>query len=146
MRALVLVALTGCASLDGLANDQGHTSKPAPASTSHPQSGCDASMPFLSSEQLASGKDASVFGARFDAGKSRVVFNAGFGMDVGLRIGGDLASATAAPFAALAPAQKSALVFPSLTPDGLGQKIVTFYPPNADKGIPTHMALIVLND
>ena len=35
---------------------------------------------------------------------------------------------------------------PALTPDGLGQKIVTFYPPNADKGIPTHMALIVLND
>src|SRR4029077_8884261 len=37
-------------------------------------------------------------------------------------------------------------IMPALTPDGLGQKIVTFYPPNADKGIPTHMALIVLND
>jgi thiomorpholine-carboxylate dehydrogenase len=37
-------------------------------------------------------------------------------------------------------------MMPALTPDGLGQKIVTFYPPNADKGIPTHMALIVLND
>jgi len=37
-------------------------------------------------------------------------------------------------------------IMPALTPDALGQKIVTFYPPNADKGIPTHMALIVLND
>src|SRR5438477_11522999 len=37
-------------------------------------------------------------------------------------------------------------IMPALTPDGLGQKIVTFYPSNADKGIPTHMALIVLND
>src|ERR1700716_3972358 len=37
-------------------------------------------------------------------------------------------------------------MMPALTPEGLGQKIVTFYPPNADKGIATHMALIVLND
>ncbi|HLW35455.1 MAG TPA: hypothetical protein VKS98_07320 [Chthoniobacterales bacterium] len=37
-------------------------------------------------------------------------------------------------------------IMPALTPDGLGQKIVTFYPPNADKGIHTHMALIILND
>ena len=37
-------------------------------------------------------------------------------------------------------------VMPALTPEGLGQKIVTFYPPNAEKGIPTHMALIVLNN
>ena len=37
-------------------------------------------------------------------------------------------------------------IMPALTPDGLGQKIVTFYPPNAAKGIHTHMALIVLND
>jgi ornithine cyclodeaminase/alanine dehydrogenase-like protein (mu-crystallin family) len=37
-------------------------------------------------------------------------------------------------------------IMPALTPEGLGQKIVTFYPPNAEKGIPTHMALIVLND
>ena len=37
-------------------------------------------------------------------------------------------------------------MMPALTPDGLGQKIVTFYPPNAEKGITTHMALIVLND
>src|ERR1700736_3129608 len=37
-------------------------------------------------------------------------------------------------------------IMPALTPDGLGQKIVTFYPPNAEKGIPTHMALIVLNN
>jgi ornithine cyclodeaminase/alanine dehydrogenase-like protein (mu-crystallin family) len=37
-------------------------------------------------------------------------------------------------------------IMPALTPEGLGQKIVTFYPQNADKGIPTHMALIVLND
>jgi ornithine cyclodeaminase/alanine dehydrogenase-like protein (mu-crystallin family) len=37
-------------------------------------------------------------------------------------------------------------IMPALTPDGLGQKIVTFYPPNAEKGIHTHMALIVLND
>ncbi len=37
-------------------------------------------------------------------------------------------------------------IMPALTPEGLGQKIVTFYPPNAGKGIPTHMALIILND
>jgi ornithine cyclodeaminase/alanine dehydrogenase-like protein (mu-crystallin family) len=35
---------------------------------------------------------------------------------------------------------------PALTPDGLGQKIVTFYPKNAERGIPTHMAIILLND
>ena len=37
-------------------------------------------------------------------------------------------------------------MMPALSPEGLGQKIVTFYPPNAEKGILTHMALIVLND
>src|SRR5947209_11799584 len=37
-------------------------------------------------------------------------------------------------------------IMPALTPEGLGQKIVTFYPRNAEKGIHTHMALIVLND
>src|SRR5437660_4526718 len=37
-------------------------------------------------------------------------------------------------------------IMPALTPEGLGQKIVTFYPPNAAKGIHTHMALIILND
>src|SRR5438270_13279883 len=37
-------------------------------------------------------------------------------------------------------------IMPALAPEGLGQKIVTFYPPNAEKGIATHMALIVLND
>ena len=35
-------------------------------------------------------------------------------------------------------------IMPALTPDGLGQKIVTFYPPNAERGIPTHMATIFL--
>jgi len=37
-------------------------------------------------------------------------------------------------------------MMPALTPEGLGQKIVTFYPPNADKELPTHMATILLND
>ena len=37
-------------------------------------------------------------------------------------------------------------MMPALTPEGLGQKIVTFYPPNAEKGIATHMATILLND
>lgn len=37
-------------------------------------------------------------------------------------------------------------MMPALTPEGLGQKIVTFYPPNAGKGIATHMATILLND
>jgi len=37
-------------------------------------------------------------------------------------------------------------MMPALAPEGLGQKIVTFYPPNADKGLPTHMATILLND
>src|SRR5437016_8327753 len=37
-------------------------------------------------------------------------------------------------------------MMPALTPEGLGQKIVTFYPPNAERGIATHMALSILND
>src|SRR5438105_6062625 len=37
-------------------------------------------------------------------------------------------------------------MMPALTPEGLGQKIVTFYPPNAEKHLPTHMAIILLND
>jgi ornithine cyclodeaminase/alanine dehydrogenase-like protein (mu-crystallin family) len=37
-------------------------------------------------------------------------------------------------------------MMPALTPDGLGQKVVTFYPKNAERGIPTHMATILLND
>jgi thiomorpholine-carboxylate dehydrogenase len=37
-------------------------------------------------------------------------------------------------------------MMPALTPEGLGQKIVTFYPPNAEKNFPTHMAIILLND
>src|SRR5712692_1756135 len=34
----------------------------------------------------------------------------------------------------------------ALTPDGLGLKAVTFYPSNADRGIPTHMATTFLVD
>ncbi|MEY2543771.1 MAG: hypothetical protein QOE81_1232 [Verrucomicrobiota bacterium] len=37
-------------------------------------------------------------------------------------------------------------MMPALTPEGLGQKIVTFYPSNAEKNLPTHMATILLND
>src|SRR5207302_2271504 len=37
-------------------------------------------------------------------------------------------------------------MMPALTPDGLGLKAVTFYPPNAERGIPTHMATIFLVD
>jgi ornithine cyclodeaminase/alanine dehydrogenase-like protein (mu-crystallin family) len=37
-------------------------------------------------------------------------------------------------------------MMPALTSDGLGLKIVTFYPPNAERGIPTHMATIFLVD
>ena len=37
-------------------------------------------------------------------------------------------------------------LMPALTPDGLGLKAVTFYPSNADRGIPTHMATIYLVD
>jgi len=37
-------------------------------------------------------------------------------------------------------------LMPSLTPDGLGLKAVTFYPSNAERGIPTHMATIFLGD
>jgi len=37
-------------------------------------------------------------------------------------------------------------MMPALTPEGLGQKIVTFYPPNAETNLPTHMATILLND
>jgi ornithine cyclodeaminase/alanine dehydrogenase-like protein (mu-crystallin family) len=35
---------------------------------------------------------------------------------------------------------------PALTPEGLGLKAVTFYPSNAERGIPTHMATIFLVD
>ena len=37
-------------------------------------------------------------------------------------------------------------LMPALTPDGLGLKAVTFYPSNAQHGIPTHMATIFLVD
>jgi thiomorpholine-carboxylate dehydrogenase len=37
-------------------------------------------------------------------------------------------------------------MMPALTPEGLGLKIVTFYPSNADRGMPTHMATIFLVD
>src|SRR5258708_748308 len=35
-------------------------------------------------------------------------------------------------------------LMPAHTPDGLGLKAVTFYPSNAERGIPTHMATIFL--
>src|SRR6266511_1461154 len=37
-------------------------------------------------------------------------------------------------------------LMPARTPDGLGLKAVTFYPSNADRGIPTHMAIVFLVD
>jgi len=37
-------------------------------------------------------------------------------------------------------------LMPAHTPDGLGLKAVTFYPANAQRGIPTHMATIFLID
>src|SRR6266540_6852427 len=37
-------------------------------------------------------------------------------------------------------------MMPALTSDGLGLKAVTFYPSNAERGIPTHMATIFLVD
>jgi ornithine cyclodeaminase/alanine dehydrogenase-like protein (mu-crystallin family) len=37
-------------------------------------------------------------------------------------------------------------LMPALTQDGLGLKAVTFYPSNAERGIPTHMATIFLLD
>jgi len=37
-------------------------------------------------------------------------------------------------------------LMPAHTPDGLGLKAVTFYPSNAERGIPTHMAMIFLVD
>jgi ornithine cyclodeaminase/alanine dehydrogenase-like protein (mu-crystallin family) len=37
-------------------------------------------------------------------------------------------------------------LMPALIPDGLGLKAVTFYPSNAERGIPTHMATIFLVD
>jgi thiomorpholine-carboxylate dehydrogenase len=37
-------------------------------------------------------------------------------------------------------------MMPARTPGGLGIKLVTFYPPNAQRGIPTHMATISLFD
>jgi len=35
-------------------------------------------------------------------------------------------------------------MMPALSADGLGIKLVTFYPPNAERGMPTHMAMILL--
>jgi ornithine cyclodeaminase/alanine dehydrogenase-like protein (mu-crystallin family) len=37
-------------------------------------------------------------------------------------------------------------MMPARTAEGLGMKLVTFYPPNAQRGIPTHMATIFLVD
>src|SRR5438045_4100091 len=37
-------------------------------------------------------------------------------------------------------------LMPALTPDGLGLKAVTFYPSNAEHGIPTHMTTLFLVD
>ena len=37
-------------------------------------------------------------------------------------------------------------LMPALTPHGLGLKAVTFYPSNAERGIPTHMATVFLVD
>lgn len=37
-------------------------------------------------------------------------------------------------------------MMPALAPEGLGIKLVTFYPPNADRALPTHMAMILLFD
>ena len=37
-------------------------------------------------------------------------------------------------------------MMPALSPDGLGIKLVTFYPTNTERGIPTHMAIIYLVD
>jgi ornithine cyclodeaminase/alanine dehydrogenase-like protein (mu-crystallin family) len=37
-------------------------------------------------------------------------------------------------------------LMPALIPDGLGLKAVTFYPSNAERGIPTHMATIFIVD
>ena len=45
-----------------------------------------------------------------------------------------------------APATGFFGLMPALTPDGLGLKAVTFYPSNAARGIPTHMATIFLVD
>src|SRR5213595_441628 len=38
------------------------------------------------------------------------------------------------------------VMMPALTPEGLGLKIVTFYPKNVERGLPTHMATISLVD
>src|SRR5438046_9484565 len=46
----------------------------------------------------------------------------------------------------VAPASGFLGLMPALTPDGLGLKAVTFYPSNAERGIPTHMATIFLVD
>src|SRR5436190_10257956 len=46
----------------------------------------------------------------------------------------------------VAPATGFLGLMPALTPDGLGLKAVTFYPSNAGRGIPTHMATIFLCD
>jgi ornithine cyclodeaminase/alanine dehydrogenase-like protein (mu-crystallin family) len=37
-------------------------------------------------------------------------------------------------------------MMPALAPAGLGIKLVTFYPPNVERGLPTHMAMILLFD
>ena len=46
----------------------------------------------------------------------------------------------------VAPATGFFGLMPALTPDALGLKAVTFYPSNAERGIPTHMATIFLVD
>lgn len=128
--ALLLVLLTGCANLDGLSErdpaSQTHASgsspttpppsdAPLPAATPR----CDAASPFTSAVAIGT----SVFGARWDAKKTMVVFNAGDGSAPELRVGSSLTVATSAPFTPIVPhpsgAPQPQLLFPALTEDGL---------------------------
>src|SRR5439155_27247932 len=47
---------------------------------------------------------------------------------------------------AVAAATGFLCLMPALIPNGLGLKAVTFYPSNAERAIPTHMATIFLVD
>jgi len=119
--SLVLVVVSGCASLDGLSEGEKGSPSRAPKSSSTALLGCDPKGAFTTAVPLASGGTA--FGARWDAKKTTVVFNTGRGQNVELRIGSNFDDATGAAFGPLAPPDGGALtpllVFPSISNDGL---------------------------
>ncbi len=121
---LALVLAAGCTSLDGLSGDGGSRSRTTPAPSATTTQGgpaCDATKPLKTSGPM-SPVGTNVSGARWDATKTTIVFDVGIDLDAEFRIGASIDDATMAPFAPIMPppdAGAIALIFPSLSNDGL---------------------------